>query len=475
MVIPVITGISAREWPDVVNMLIGMAASGIVGFGLMLLGRPADKSGVTWAEGMVVSALSWVVGSLVAAIPYILSGHWLSYLDSVFDVMSGLTTTGLVLVQDMEHLSDTINMWRHLLTYIGGQGIVVLALCFLMKGLSGAYKIYVGEAKDERLQPHVTHTARAIWLVSVVYLAIGTIALGIEGIRLGQAPVRAFLHGSWMFMSAWSTGGFAPMSQNVIYYHSLAYEIITLVFMLIGSWNFNLHWAVWTGNLKEMYRNLEIRTFFITTTILGGLAVLDLGRRGVYKGDVSLFRRGIYMILSAHTTTGTASIYARQLALEWGPLALFAITIAMLFGGSASSTAGGFKAVRIGLVFKGVVQDVRKLLFPERAVVVTRFHMGQDNILEDRHVRAAATIIFLYVVVWILVTCATTAAGYDLPSSMFEAASVMGNTGLSAGVTNPAMPTYLKVVYYLGMWLGRMEFLSAFVMVSYFIKKLRRV
>ena len=144
---------------------------------------------------MVVAAGSWFFGMLLCALPYYLSGNYLSYLDCCFDVMSGLTTTGLVLIQDLDHIANGLNMWRHLLTFIGGQGMVVLALSFLVKGANGAYKMYVGEGKDERLMPNAVSTARYIWLISLIYLAVGTLVLWGAGIGAGLSVDRAFLHG----------------------------------------------------------------------------------------------------------------------------------------------------------------------------------------------------------------------------------------------------------------------------------------
>ena len=141
------------------------------------------------------------LGDRLGALPHYLSGHEGSYLDAMFDVMSGYTTTGLYLLQDLDHISYGLNMWRHLLTYAGGQGIVVIALTFLFKGTAGAYKVYVGEGKDERLLPNVVQTARAIWLVSLTYLVVGTPRSWGHGLFLGQdagacVPPRAVgVHG----------------------------------------------------------------------------------------------------------------------------------------------------------------------------------------------------------------------------------------------------------------------------------------
>lgn len=475
MLVPLLTALITWEPVVALDFLTAMSASVSVGIALVLLCRQGRRDDLTWSQGMVVVALSWLASTALGALPYYLSGYWLSYLDAMFDVMSGLTTTGLTLVQDLDHLPNGINMWRHLLSWLGGQGIVVLALSFLIRSIPGAFKMYVSEGKDERLLPNVVSTAKAIWYVSLIYLAVGTAILWILGILIGLPVSRAFLHGLWIFMASWSTGGFAPQSQNIIYYHSLAYEVVTIVFFIVGSFNFNLHWAIWSGKRQEIYRNIETVTFAATSTVLSAFALWELARLGVYSDAISLFRRGYYSIISAHTTTGFMTTYAREFALEWGPLALLAITLAMLFGGSASSTAGGFKAVRIGVAFKAVVYEVKRLLYPERAVVIEKIHLWQDVVLGDRQVRAALTIIVLYVLSFFIASISTAAYGYDLPSAMFEAASVVGNVGLSAGVTSAAMPGLLKVVYIVGMWVGRLEFMAVFVFIGYVVRAMRPV
>ncbi|MGC8717995.1 MAG: TrkH family potassium uptake protein [bacterium] len=473
MVIPLLTSVLFREIQIVLDFLVGISITCIVGFSLLLISGRGSRD-ISWSQGMIVVSLSWLFAMMLSAIPYYLSGYWKSYLDAMFDVMSGFTTTGLVLGQDLDHMPYGINMWRHLLTWIGGQGIIVLALSFFTQGSPGAFKIYVGEGKDERLQPNVINTARAIWYVSIVYLFVGTFILWITGIFIGLPVIKSLFHGLWIFMAAWSTGGFAPQSQNIIYYHSRVYEIISMIFFIIGSFNFNLHWAIWTGNRKEIYKNLETVTFSITATVLSMIAIWELFKLNVYPNAISLLSRGYYSILSAHTTTGFSTIYARQFVLEWGPLALMAITVAMLFGGSASSTAGGFKAVRVGVAFKTVIYEIKRLVAPERAVIVEKIHMGRDIVLEDRYVRIALTIIFLYTIFWIILTFITNACGYDLPSSMFESASALGNVGLSCGVTSPTMPSVLKIAYIIGMWIGRLEFMAVFVFIMELIRIFRR-
>lgn len=475
MIIPLITSLCSSEWNPALDFVISIAAASITGMLLMIFGRQTrvHKAPLQWKHGFVVAALSWLVLMVLCAIPYRLSGHNASMLDACFDVMSGFTTTGLCLTQDLDHLSLGLNMWRHILTFVGGQGMVVLALSFLVKEISGANKLYVGEAKDIGLVPNVMGTTRLIWKISMIYLTVGTLALWVNGMLIGLQPVSAFFHGLFIFASSWSTGGFAPNTQNMMYYHSLSYEVVTVIFMILGSLNFGLHYAVWQGKKKELYKNIETQSFAVTSFLCCAFAVSALSVK--YPGAISSFRRVVYNVLSAHTTTGFGNVYARQFALEWGDFGILIMVIAMMIGGSACSTAGGFKGLRVGVVFKSVIADVKKLLSSERSAKVYKYHHIKDYMLEDGVVRSAAVIMLCYVVTLVLGTALGTFYGYSFSSSVFEAASVTGNVGLSIGVTSPAMPAGLKVYYILAMYLGRLEFLSVFALIGYFfggVKKL---
>lgn len=472
--IPLITSLIYREWPIFIDFTMGASISLLIGGSLMLLFGKRRRQKLSWGEGMVVTAGAWFVGMLLCALPYYLSGNYLSYLDSCFDVMSGFTTTGLTLIQDMDHLSNGINMWRHLLTFVGGQGMVVLVLTVLIKGTSGAYKMYVGEGKDERLMPNVVHTSRYIWLISMAYLAVGTLCLWLAGLRAGMAADRAFLHGLWIFMSAWSTGGFGPMSQNILYYHDALYEIITIVFFVIGSFNFALHYAAFTGRKRELTKNIETISFTITVTVLTLVTTLGLMQLKVYPGAVAMFRKGFYQLISGHTTTGFMTIYAKQFYNEWGDIALFAIIIAMLIGGSACSTAGGFKGLRMGIIVSAFRKDIKRMVQPESMVSVQKYHHIKDVILDDNIARSALLIVMAYIVTFTLGTLIGMLCGYPFGLAAFETASVTGNVGLSAGLTSVAMPAVLKVTYIIIMWLARLEFMSILALGAYFAMKVKK-
>jgi trk system potassium uptake protein TrkH len=465
MIIPMMTSVVFREWAPVLDFAISMVLTLLVGYVLCVISRTRSTPGLTHA--MAIAAGSWLIAMMLSGVPYMLSGHMKSFLDACFDTMSGFTTTGMYLIQDLDHVSQGLNMWRHLLTFVGGQGIVVLALTFLISSTGGAFKIMAGEGKEEKLEPNVRHIAVQIWRISIVYLAIGTAALAVVGMFEGIKPLQALFHGAYIFMSAWSTGGFAPYSQNILYYHSFPMEMVSIVFCILGSYNFALHYAVWTGNRKEMFRNIEIVSFCITVFTTFSLLAVALMQRGIYSDAVAFFRRAFFQLMSGHTTTGQQTIYSRTFVQEWGPFGMLAVTIAMAIGASAASTGGGFKGLRMGQVFKGIVNDVKKLLSPERAVVTTHYHHIHDSVVTDGVVKSAAVIIVLYVLIYLIGTLVGMAYGIPFHEALFESVSAGSNTGLSCGVTSASMPALLKVVYILQMWLGRLEFLSVFSLFGF--------
>jgi trk system potassium uptake protein TrkH len=420
-----------------------------------------------WFHGLIVASGGWITAMLFGATPSFLSGHYKAYLDACFDLMSGYTTTGLILIQDLDHASNGLNMWRHLLTYAGGQGIIVIALTFLFAGTAGAFKIYVSEGKEEKLLPNVVNTARAIWMISLTYLAVGSLFLWISLIKEGMPVARGGLHSVWLFMGAWSTGGFAPQSLNLLYYHSLWVELITLVIFVIGSFNFALHYAVWTGNRREIYRNIEVRSF--TTTILLGTVMLSIGfgKFGVFGSLGEFFRKGFYQLASGHTTTGNSTIYSTSFVQEFGFIAMWAVILAMAIGASACSTGGGFKGLRMGIAFRYLRGEIRRLVSPESAVVPEKIHHVHDIWLDDPMVKGALFIIICYVVIYSLGAMLGVLYGYDPNVAFFDAVSAGSNTGLSAGLTTPLMPAALKLYYIFMMWAGRLEFMSIIALFSF--------
>ncbi len=464
MAVPLFVALAAGETNPAMDFCVGIESAVLAGLLLTVLcGRSRDLS---WMQGMVVVALAWILAMIFGAIPLYLSGHFGSFLDACFEAMSGFATTGLSLAQDLDHLSLSHNLWRHLTMFIGGQGIAIIGLSLFVKGMAGGFKMYVGEGRDERVLPNVLHTARFIWLVSFVFLLLGTLALAVAGMRCGQRPALAFFHGACLFMAAFDTGGFAPQSQSVLYYHSLGMELTTAVIMILGALNFRLHYKVWTGDRRELWRNIETVAFGISVLFLAAVVTAGLRMDQTYSATGLLFRKGFYQLLSGHTGTGFSTVYSPQFVHEWGDLALVGLVGAMALGGGLCSTTGAIKMLRIGVLVKAFKQDIKRILLSEHAIFAERIHHIKDVFLEDKMVRAAGIITIAYLCLYAAGALAGMLCGYPFLASLFESTSAAANVGLSMGITEPGMPAALKLTYILQMWAGRLEFMAVFTLLG---------
>jgi trk system potassium uptake protein TrkH len=464
MVVPLATALLLGEWSVALDYLLGVGVALAVGGALRLL--MVGEARITHAHALGLTAFSWVAVSLVAAVPLSLSGNYVSYLDALFDAVSGFTTSGLTVVVDLDHMSYAHNMWRHLTHLIGGQGIVVAALSLAVGMRGGAVSLYFAEGREERILPNVLHTTRFIWFVTAIYVGIGTLSLFAVNTYLGMAPTRSFLHAFWISIAAYDTGGFAPQSMNAMYYHSYLFETVSVFLMIAGMINFNLHAQVWRGDRVELWRNIETRVVAINAFVLSALMALGLGASRFLPGPLEAVRKGAYHIISAHTGTGHQTVYPGQWAGDMGGAALAAVILAMAAGGAVSSTAGGIKALRIGLIVKSVIHQVKVAIAPQTAVMVGRYHHLEQRMLTPEMTGAAAIVFILYTVVYISGALVGAAYGYSAGAALFESVSATANVGLSIGITSPTMPTGLKFLYMFQMWAGRLEFIAVLVMFA---------
>jgi len=461
--VPLTWAVLGREWHPFASFLLMIGLFAFLGqVGLHY--RPRVER-LDWSHGMVVVALTWLAVPAIGSIPFIFSGHYGSPLDAMFDAMSGLTTTGLALVQDLDHLAPSLNFWRHLLHFLGGQGIVIAALVLFAGG--GGLTLYYGEARDERILPSVRSTARFIWTVALVHLVAGVVVLGLVAHQvLGFDWKRAFFHALMIFFAGFDTGGFAPQSTSLGYYHSAAFELAAAVMMVAGAMSFGLHFALWRGPRRAVFKNLETRTILATFAATMVLTIIGLGATGVYGSVRGLTRQGFFQILSAHSGTGFSTVPAAELA-AWGGLAFGGMTLAMAFGGMGSSTAGGVKALRIGLTVKAITNQIKQVLLPEGAVMKTQYYQSGRKRLTADLAQSAMTVSLLYVALFLLGTGVGLIYGYGLQGAMFESVSAGASVGLSVGITEPAMPVLLKLTYMFQMWAGRLEFVAVFALLGF--------
>lgn len=438
-------------------------------------GRAASR--LSWTRGLVTVAAGWVVAAVVAAVPLALSGHYAGYGDALVEAMSGLTTTGLTLVQDLDHLPAAVNLWRHLLHLLGGQATIVVALTLFSTAGLPPGTLSVGGTRSERIVGDLRGAVLTVLRIASGFAVVGIGALVVAGVTAGLRPGRAAWHAVTLFASAYDTGAFAATSASVALLHSPAAETVVVVLMLAGATSVALHLALHRGNHREVIRHLESRVLAGSLLVTGLSLLVGLARTGVFTDAGALVRKGVFMLISAHTTTGLRVVDGRMLLSDWGVVAPAVLVAAMAVGGMAASSAGGIGTFRLGVMLKAVLRDVRAVLLPRSSLVVCSYHHLRRRILDDAHIRMATGVLLLYLTTFIaggLVTVALV-GGIDFTTAMFEATAATSTTGLGVGVVDPSMPDLLKGATFVEMWLGRLQFMAVFALLAFLVRLPTRV
>jgi trk system potassium uptake protein TrkH len=471
MLVPAAVAAGAGEWNNLWGFVL--AASLAITAGELAELLLYTRAPLSTSHGLATVASAWLLSPVFAAVPLLLSGHYASYLDAYFEAMSGFATIGLTLANDLDHMDRSVNLWRHLMQFLGGQGIIVVVLTIFASASGRVGVLYTGEGREEKILPNVIRTARFIWRAALVYAVVGTTLLWAAVTAAGLEPVTGLFHAVNLFMAAFDTGGFAPQSASVAFYRSPVVEAVLMPIMVAGAFSFALHYQLWLGRRGELVRNIETKTLALSTVTLFAIMAAGLGRTGTFVDVSPLFRHGWFHAVSAHTTTGLATVPGQLYVSDWGVLAPAMLVVAMALGGMAGSTAGGIKAIRVGLIFKGLRRDIRKVLLPEDAVVIETYHSSSRRLLSDSQVRGAATILLLWLVLYLGGGLLGLFYGYDLQLALFESTSAASSGGLSVGVVRPALEWPLKVTYIAQMVIGRLEFIAIFAFVGYLVSIVR--
>lgn len=462
LLVPFVTALACGEWEPASRYLLTIGIAVIVGSGLRFL--CIDPGRLNRQQALAVTGFAWIALAFIATVPLHLSGHYASYLDALFDGVSGLTTTGASLVQDLDHLSNADNMWRFMMHLLGGLGLIVVALSFGLFG-RGASALYASEGRSEHVVPNVVQTTRLIAKIAMVITFIATIVLTGLCVFMGMEPLRAFLHALWIAISGFMTGGFAPMSQSIMYYHSFPIELLLMLLMLLGSINFVLHSEVWKGRVAVFFRDLETRTMVLWLGVMACVIAASLSASAEFSDLPAMLRRGLFMVVSAFSTTGFQNITSNQMTTVLSSGAFLVIAVLMAVGGSGGSTTGGIKFRRIGIIMKSVVAAIKEALAPDSArVVVSYNHVGR-RVLAPDVVKEAMMVFILYVVTYAIGALVGIAHGYEATQAIFESVAMASNGGLSSGLISPGMPPTLELFYILQMWAGRLEFVTLLALV----------
>jgi len=449
-------------WPFGLTALVAFALG-------LLLYLPFRRAGeARLKHGLLVAAVGWLLVAAVGALPFQLisarlgGGTLYPYADmtsAFFESVSGFTGTGLTMALRPDLLPHSLQWWRSFTEWVGGMGVIVLMLTLIAGPGASAVSLYFAEARGEKIHPSVISTVRTMWWIFSLYTFASVVALW----GAGMPPWEAINHA----MTGISTGGFSVWPDSIGHYQSLAIEMITLLVMFTGAVSFAVHYQAMQRGLSAFWRDIQTRWLLVLlllgTLFLGleNLVILPLGQA---------FRQASFQYVSAMTCTGfgTAGISG------WTDGAKLLLSLGMVLGGAAGSTAGGIKVIRLVLLVKGVNWRFRKIVSPASALVPMR--LGKQVLSEQdasRRLEEAAVLTFLwlgFLGIGIAVLLHTVPPAFKLSDVIFEVASAQGNVGLSVGITHPTMSTLAKLTLCFNMWVGRLEIIPVLMFIRALVR-----
>ncbi len=404
--------------------------------------RASPSRSLSEADALPLTALAYLAFSLLGALPFLPVGP---FLNGWFEAASGITTTGLSVFRP-EGLPRSLILFRSLLQWIGGAGIVVISLALLLPPGRTALALYAAEYGGENLAGSVKLTARRVAWVYLSLTGLGFVAY----LSAGMGPFDAGVH----ILSSVSTGGFSPYSDSIGHYSSPAVEGVVALFMLAGAISFPLFWLLRPGKARALVRERQLLALGAVSLLVGGIVA----------GAVGSFGTGLFQGISAVTTTGFASVPTPGLsaAARWG------LILGMVIGGCGGSTAGGIKLFRLlGLLALGRWLLARARL-PREAEVPLR--CWGETYAHEEALRLAGYVL-LYLGMLALAVTALVYWGYPLGDALFEATSAQGTVGLSVGIANPTAPIGVKLILILLMWMGRLEILPVILLLRRTVRR----
>jgi trk system potassium uptake protein TrkH len=435
-------------------------AAGVTGFFgscLMLATRSSRDVKFTLHHAFLLTALSWISLSLFAALPFYFSSSKMDYIDSLFESVSGLTTTGATVMSGLDDLPAGLLLWRAILHWLGGIGIIVMAIAVLPLLRVGGMQLFRMESSDrsEKVTPRARQFASAILKVYLTLSIVCTLAYWAAGMSFFDAVCH--------MMATISTGGFATSDNSFAIFESPLIDAVAIVFMIIGALSFPLLITASQGQVGAVWRNEQVRAFLGLLAV--AVAVLTLWQWWVNEVPVlTALRHTAFNVVSIITTTGFASADYNS----WGgfPVAVFFFLI--FVGGCTGSTTGGIKIFRFQVLYVVAQAQLRRLLQPH-GVFVPRY---QKHEVSEGLALSVLTYIFIYMLSFAVLTIIFGLFGLDFVTATSGAATSLSNVGPGLGeVIGPAgnfsaFPDGAKFAFTIGMLLGRLEFMALIVVLT---------
>ncbi|WGK65216.1 TrkH family potassium uptake protein [Croceiramulus getboli] len=430
------------------------------------------KKEIQKREGYIIVTFGWLFMSLSGTLPYLISGAIPTFTNAFFETISGYTTTGATILDDIEVLPEGILFWRSMTHWIGGMGIIVLAVAILPLLGIGGMQLFAAEAPGpsaDKLHPRITDTAKRLWLIYFSYTLIETLALKFAGMSFFDAINHA--------MSTLSTGGFSTKNASIAHWNDRpAIQYIIILFMFLAGTNFVLSYFAFKGKISRIFQDEEFKTY---ATVILGFATLaaiviilhadpsisSIDHPMIFGEYESAIRHGLFQVLAIVTTTG----FVTADYTLWAPV-LTVIFFGMMFlGGSAGSTSGGIKIVRHFVTIRNALLEFKRTLHPN-AILPVRYN-GRS--IPRGIVYNILAFFILYMLSWIIGATVLGFMGLDLITALGGAASALGNVGPAFGDLGPVnnfngLPMMAKWWCTFLMLIGRLELFTVLILLTPF-------
>jgi len=398
---------------------------------------------------------------MFATIPFVLV-QGMTFIDGYFEVISAITTTGLTIMgPELVSAPASLIFWRSLLSWIGGMGIVVMAMMGMLSTYSRSFRLIKAEQQDSKLKLSIRNTMKKIFGVYGALTLLGVIILVAAGMDIFNAVNYS--------MSAISTTGLDTAPLALVGLNNAWISAGLAFIMLLGATSFSLHYlAIHKRSIRSYWNNSELKVL-IMLTILGGILIIP---KMITFYGVPAFAMEVGFFSSATCTTcGGFNIVSPNDVSKWDSFVKLVLIGLMFIGGSSGSTAGGIKISRAIIFTKSIYWRTKALLLPDKSFFPKIF---EHRTVEDKEVRKISQFIVLYLFFIVLGVLVFTFFGYGIENSLFEVVSAQSNGGISAGLTHPDMPLGGKIMLILNMWIGRLEIIPVMAAVGYLIAPKRK-
>jgi trk system potassium uptake protein len=451
--IPMLVAVIYGEW----GMLLPMASVPIVFFllGTLLIQVPRREREPPLSAALMAVALIWLISALVSALPFTL-GIGVTYLDAVFEAMSGWTDTGLTVMRDLEAMPRTLLFWRSLMQWLGGIGIVAFTIAMASRTGLTQFRLYRSEGRSEALMPSVVATGMEMWKIYLVLTGASVGLILLSGIPVWDA-VNIALVGI-------ATGGFSVHSEGIPFYNNPFLEILIIPVMIAGALPFKLYYFLYRQRGVRFFEDQQARLLFILIAL--GILVITWDLVSFAQADTpTAIRQALFMSVAAATSTGF------QIASpnEWASVTVLFLSMLMVIGGSSGSTAGGIKLSRVVLGTQSLIWWFRRMFVSGKVLVPFKYdgRVIPKNIA-DLEVSRNMLIIMLY---FLIIFVATVLVMHLQPTTfessnvIFEVVSAMCNNGISTGFVSPDMTDSAKILFIFVMWIGRLEIIPVIMLI----------